>query len=91
MGAALASLCALDLKFAYNFSDVHAFTYGSPRVGNLAFQQVFQVGPWDWLLFMALATLDLCCCEKPRMRALLHTQVAYLHRSQTYLHFHASG
>mmetsp|Transcript_6418 Transcript_6418/g.10983 ORF Transcript_6418/g.10983 Transcript_6418/m.10983 type:complete len:388 (+) Transcript_6418:33-1196(+) len=41
MGAALANLCALDLKFAHQFTEVRSWTFGSPRVGNLAWQQLF--------------------------------------------------
>lgn len=34
MGAALATICAMDVKFKAGLSDVHLFTFGSPRVGN---------------------------------------------------------
>eukprot|EP00195_Chlamydomonas_chlamydogama_P017386 CAMPEP_0202911722 /NCGR_PEP_ID=MMETSP1392-20130828/55737_1 /ASSEMBLY_ACC=CAM_ASM_000868 /TAXON_ID=225041 /ORGANISM="Chlamydomonas chlamydogama, Strain SAG 11-48b" /LENGTH=78 /DNA_ID=CAMNT_0049602339 /DNA_START=20 /DNA_END=252 /DNA_ORIENTATION=- len=41
MGGALAQLCALDARFYLNISEVHSLTFGSPRVGNVAFQQLF--------------------------------------------------
>ncbi|KAJ9521204.1 hypothetical protein QJQ45_022927 [Haematococcus lacustris] len=41
MGAALASLCAMDLKFKLNFTEVRSWTFGSPRVGNLDWQLLF--------------------------------------------------
>ena len=34
MGAALATICAMDVKFKANLTDVHLYTFGSPRVGN---------------------------------------------------------
>ncbi len=40
MGGALAQLAGLELKFAHNASRVTVFTFGAPRVGNLAYQQV---------------------------------------------------
>jgi hypothetical protein len=41
MGGALAQLCALDVKFAYNTSYVGVTTFGSPRVGNAVYADVF--------------------------------------------------
>lgn len=41
MGGALSALCALDLKFKLNFTDVRSWSFGSPRVGNLAWQELF--------------------------------------------------
>lgn len=41
MGAALGNLAALDMKFKFNFTDVRVWTFGSPRVGNYAWQQLF--------------------------------------------------
>lgn len=41
MGAAVAQLCALDMKFMYNISHVGCYTYGAPRVGNQAYQELF--------------------------------------------------
>ena len=38
MGAAMAHICALDLKFTLGFEDVNVYTYGSPRVGNTIFK-----------------------------------------------------
>jgi hypothetical protein len=37
MGAALATICAMDIKFKAGLSDVRLFTFGSPRVGNDVF------------------------------------------------------
>jgi hypothetical protein len=34
MGAALATICAMDVKFKANLTDVRLYTFGSPRVGN---------------------------------------------------------
>ena len=41
MGAAVATLCALDLQFTFGLgpSDVRLYTYGSPRVGNQQFAE----------------------------------------------------
>lgn len=43
MGGALAQLAGLELKFAHNASRVTVFTFGAPRVGNLAYQQLFNL------------------------------------------------
>uniref|UniRef100_A0A7S3VTA6 Fungal lipase-type domain-containing protein n=1 Tax=Dunaliella tertiolecta TaxID=3047 RepID=A0A7S3VTA6_DUNTE len=49
MGAAISSLCALDLKFKLGFTDVRQWTFGSPRVGDQAWQQTFnQVITESW-------------------------------------------
>lgn len=37
MGAALATICAMDVKFKANLTDVRLYTFGSPRVGNADF------------------------------------------------------
>ena len=37
MGAALATVCAMDLKFRLGLADVRLYTFGSPRVGNDVF------------------------------------------------------
>lgn len=42
MGAALGSLAALDLKFLHNFTEVRMWSFGSPRVGNLAWEQLYE-------------------------------------------------
>ncbi len=41
MGAAMAHMCALDLRYNANMSRVHVYTYGSPRVGNTQFYDFF--------------------------------------------------
>lgn len=41
MGAAMAHICALDLKFTLGFDNVNVYTYGSPRVGNTIFKDFF--------------------------------------------------
>ncbi|GFR42703.1 hypothetical protein Agub_g3626 [Astrephomene gubernaculifera] len=41
MGGALAQLAALEAKLSYNKTHVTVYTYGAPRVGNLAYQQLF--------------------------------------------------
>lgn len=41
MGAAMAHICAMDLKFTLGFDDVNVYTYGSPRVGNTIFKDFF--------------------------------------------------
>lgn len=41
MGGALASLSALDLRFHLNFTDVRVWSFGSPRVGNVGWQALF--------------------------------------------------
>lgn len=43
MGGALATVCALDLKYYFGLHDVRVYTFGSPRVGNDAFVNYF-----DW-------------------------------------------
>ena len=42
MGAAMATIAALDLKFKANLSDVRLVTFGSPRVGNEVFARFLQ-------------------------------------------------
>jgi alpha-beta hydrolase superfamily lysophospholipase len=42
MGAAMATIAALDLKFKANLSDVRLVTFGSPRVGNDVFARFTQ-------------------------------------------------
>ncbi|KAK9811409.1 hypothetical protein WJX72_003479 [[Myrmecia] bisecta] len=42
MGAAMATLCALDMKFSVGIEDVRLYTFGSPRVGNDVFSSFFQ-------------------------------------------------
>ena len=42
MGAAMATIAALDLKFKANLSDVRLVTFGSPRVGNDVFARFLQ-------------------------------------------------
>lgn len=37
MGAALATICAMDVKFKVGLKDVRLYTFGSPRVGNAEF------------------------------------------------------
>ena len=41
MGAAMAHICAMDLKFTLEFEDVNVYTYGSPRIGNTIFKDFF--------------------------------------------------
>lgn len=41
MGAAMAHICAMDLKFTLEFEDVNVYTYGSPRIGNTVFKDFF--------------------------------------------------
>lgn len=41
MGGALAHLCALDLRAAFDPQDLRVFTFGSPRVGNGVFADFF--------------------------------------------------
>lgn len=43
LGGALATLCALDMKFTFKLKDVRVYTFGSPRVGNKEFVDYF-----DW-------------------------------------------
>jgi hypothetical protein len=42
MGAAMAHICAIDLRFTINLTDVRVYTYGSPRVGNTIFEEFFK-------------------------------------------------
>ena len=39
MGAAVATICAMDVKFTFNLTrdEIHLYTFGSPRVGNDVF------------------------------------------------------
>ena len=41
MGSAMATICALDLKFTLDLPDVRVYTFGSPRVGNDIFSKFF--------------------------------------------------
>ncbi|GLC54136.1 hypothetical protein PLESTB_000827800 [Pleodorina starrii] len=41
MGGALAQLAALEFKLFYNQTRATVYTFGAPRVGNLAYQQLF--------------------------------------------------
>ncbi|GIL79005.1 hypothetical protein Vretimale_85 [Volvox reticuliferus] len=41
MGGALAQLAGLEAKLFYNTTHTTVYTYGAPRVGNLAYQQLF--------------------------------------------------
>ena len=41
MGAAMAHICALDLKFTLGLENVNVYTFGSPRVGNDKFKLYF--------------------------------------------------
>ncbi|KIZ06147.1 Lipase [Monoraphidium neglectum] len=41
MGGALAQLCAMDLRVAFDPPDLRVFTFGSPRVGNGEFAAFF--------------------------------------------------
>ena len=40
MGGALAQLAAIESKLAHNGTHTTVYTFGAPRVGNLAYQQV---------------------------------------------------
>lgn len=42
MGGALAHLAALDLKFRYGIQEISVYTFGSPRVGDWRFANLFQ-------------------------------------------------
>lgn len=42
MGAALATICALELRTVHRLHDVHLVTFGSPRVGNAVFSAWFE-------------------------------------------------
>ncbi|GMH35298.1 hypothetical protein BSKO_03166 [Bryopsis sp. KO-2023] len=42
MGAAVASLCALYMKYMFDLQDVRVYTFGSPRVGNTDFVKVYE-------------------------------------------------
>eukprot|EP00198_Chlamydomonas_reinhardtii_P009629 XP_001698966.1 predicted protein [Chlamydomonas reinhardtii] len=41
MGGALAQLAAIESKLAHNGTHTTVYTFGAPRVGNLAYQQLF--------------------------------------------------
>ncbi|GIL63807.1 hypothetical protein Vafri_17808 [Volvox africanus] len=41
MGGALAQLAGLEFKLFYTATHTSVYTYGAPRVGNLAYQQLF--------------------------------------------------
>lgn len=69
MGAAMAHICALDLKFTLGFDDVNVYTYGSPRVGNTIFKDFFN-------RIVNVSTSALCtascvcvCCVLQRLSA----------------------
>ena len=41
LGAALATLCAVDLQYNFKNADIEVFLFGSPRVGNTAFAKSY--------------------------------------------------
>ena len=51
MGAAVATICAIDVKYSFNLTrdQIHLYTFGSPRVGNDVFaaflHSQIRVGP----------------------------------------------
>lgn len=42
MGAAMATVCAVSLRYLLGIEDIRVYTYGSPRVGNDVFAQFFK-------------------------------------------------
>lgn len=60
MGAALSTICAMDVKFKVGLKDVRLYTFGSPRVGNAEFAKFVysqtKVGP----ALQVLRRLPLC-------------------------------
>ena len=72
MGAAVATLCALDLLFTFQLdsSRVRLYTYGSPRVGNEAFAAYVKTKlpvrgfacwlQWEWSPYLPVV---LCGCK----------------------------
>lgn len=56
MGAAMAHICALDLKFTLGFENVNVYSYGSPRVGNTIFKDFF-----NKIVNVSRHTLDALC------------------------------
>ena len=65
MGAAVATLCALDLQLTFGLgpTDVRLYTYGSPRVGNQAFAEfVARKLPVSWELGLGLQPDLLSSC-----------------------------
>ena len=47
LGGALATLCAAELMYTYNLTDVQLYTFGSPRVGNAAFAEALRNSTLD--------------------------------------------
>lgn len=52
MGAAMAHICALDMKFTLGFETINVYTFGSPRVGNDKFKLYYnKIVNVSYLLF----------------------------------------
>ena len=64
MGAALATICAMDVKFKANLTDVRLYTFGSPRVGNADFAKF--VYSQTKVSLCAQHTLSACECQCAR-------------------------
>ena len=47
LGGALATLCAAELMYTYNLTDLQLYTFGSPRVGNAAFAEAMRNSTLD--------------------------------------------
>lgn len=66
MGAAMAHICALDMKFTLGFDNINVYTYGSPRVGNDKFKGFFNnIVNVSLGLVSAFAALSLSCAILP--------------------------
>ena len=65
MGAAMAHICAMDLKFTLGFHDVNVYTYGSPRVGNTIFKDFFNkiVNVSSMLCILSLVCCGACAAS----------------------------
>ena len=46
LGAALAVLCAMDLHYAHGLPMATLYTFGKPRVGNVAFAKWYDTSPF---------------------------------------------
>ncbi|CAM9427194.1 unnamed protein product [Chrysoparadoxa australica] len=82
LGGALATLCALDFSTKFSGAKITMYNYGSPRVGNRAFKQLFDSSVPD--AFRAVNNLDVIA-RLPRARQAIGDWLEYEHVGRTLL------
>ena len=76
MGAAIATLCALDIQFNFPEKNVSCYAFGSPKVGNIHFVESFNKRVPDH--YMIWNGNDIVCRVPPTWTALFNW-VVYQH------------